>query len=141
MRILLIFQPENMSVHENSKPNFQIVGLSSSDNGRSCGQHSCCGQHVSEGDLLRLVRCVVTINGVPEQAVKLVKVTDGADSCTVAYIPREELRNPKIEASINNFCQVLELYHNSDSGYKRKLSHKNLGMATAVFLNEIPVDE
>lgn len=123
------------------KPNFQFVGLNSSNNGRSCSLHVCCGDHVRSGDLLRLLKCIVVINGVTEEAIKLVKIINGTDTCTVGFIPREELKNTKIQASINKFCQVVELYDESESGYKRKLSHRNYGMATAVFLEDIPISE
>jgi hypothetical protein len=42
----------------------EIVGLhTSSSNGYSCSVHSCCGDFVKVGDLLRLQKCIVTIEG------------------------------------------------------------------------------
>ena len=69
-------------------PDLEIVGLNSSTNDRSCCQHKTCGEHVVVNDVLRLVNCVVTINGRAEEAVKLVKIADGSDTCTVAFVPR-----------------------------------------------------
>jgi hypothetical protein len=40
----------------------EIVGLRSGTNDRSCCQHEICGAQVLVGDVLRLVKCIVTIN-------------------------------------------------------------------------------
>ena len=122
-------------------PNLDIVGLDSSTNGRSCTCHATCGEHVLVDDVLRLVRCIVTINGVPEDAVKLVKIKDATDSCTVAFVPRAATKMPKVTRNINRFAQVVEIYKDLTNSYKRRMSHQNKGMAKIVFLDEIPVDE
>jgi hypothetical protein len=122
-------------------PNLEIVGLFESNNGRSCCQHEICGRYVRNGDLLRLSNTIVTINEKTEPAVKLVKVQDGADTCTVGFIPRSFAGSDRVMRSINRFCQVVELYSDSDSKTKRKLSHHNRGMASVVLLDDIPVDE
>eukprot|EP00977_Amphora_coffeiformis_P003376 scaffold624_cov176-Amphora_coffeaeformis.AAC.8 len=57
----------------------EIVGLKSSTNGRSCCLHVCCGEEVVVGELLRLVKCAVSVDGVVEEAVKCVKVVGGMD--------------------------------------------------------------
>jgi hypothetical protein len=69
-------------------PHLEIVGLHSNSNGHSCCQHKCCGEHVKVGDVLRLVKCVVTINSQAEEAVKLVKIEDSTNCCTVSFVPR-----------------------------------------------------
>jgi hypothetical protein len=125
----------------NESPDLEIVGLDSSTNGRSCTCHATCGEYVAVDDVLRLVKCVVTIQGLTEDAVKLVKIKDATDSCTVAYVPRAATRLPKVTRNINRFAQVVKLYKDSTSSYKCRMSHQNKGMASIVFLDEIPVDE
>jgi hypothetical protein len=119
----------------------EIVGLDSSSNGRFCCVHRVCGETVCVGDLLRLMPTIVEIKGVPEPAIKLVKIVDGSDGCTVAFVPRVQASLPKIVSNLNQFCVVKELYATSDNRYKRARSNRNMGMAGVVLLNEIPIPE
>jgi hypothetical protein len=122
-------------------PDLEIVGLSASTNGRSCTRHTKCGNHVHIDDLLRLVKCVVTINGRAEEAVKLVKVEEGSDCCTVAFVPRVSSKLPKVQQNINRFVQVVEIYNDSDNTHKRRMANQNHGMASVAFIDDIPVGE
>ena len=124
------------------KPDLEIVGLDSSTNGRSCTRHAICGQYVFVDDVLRLVKCVVTVNGVTEDAVKLVKIQNATDSCTVAYVPRVAVNNSKVSTkNLNKFAQVVEIYKESTNSHKRRVANRNKGVANIVFLDDIPVDE
>ena len=114
----------------------EIVGLKSATNGRSCSIHRCCGKAVAVGDVLRLVTTVVEVEGKQETAVKCVKVVNGIDGCTVAFVPWVEASLPKVKSHINRFVQVKELYDQSISNYKQRKSHMNLGMAAVVILHE-----
>jgi hypothetical protein len=120
---------------------FEIVGLFSSSNGWFCCSHKVCGQHVCVGDVLRLVRTVVDVGEVSEEAIKLVRIIDGMDGCTVGFVPRVQSRLPNVVANLNKFCIVQELYHSSSSSYKRKKGEKNQGMASAILLSCIPMNE
>jgi hypothetical protein len=120
---------------------FEIVGLFSNSNGCFCCMHKICGEHVCVGDVLRLVKTIIMIGTTNEEAIKLVKLIDGVDAATVGFIPRVQARLPKLVSSINKFCQVIELYHTSDSMYKKYKCDKNLGMSGAVLFNYIPINE
>lgn len=123
-------------------PDLEIVGLYASGNGRTCFQHKICGEYVKEDDLLRLVKCVVEVKkDQVEEAVKLVKIADGAESCTVAFVPRVFANDPKVIRNIGKYVQVIELYQDSDNTHKRRLSGQNYGMASVVFLDDIPINE
>ncbi len=127
-------------------PDFEIVGLLQANNGRSCCQHAICGVHLENGDLVRLVNCVVTVQdeeGQPalEEAIKIVKIIDGADACTVGFVPRIFASLPKVKDSIGKFATILEIYEKSDNSYKRKLAKANSGMAKARLLADIPMQE
>ena len=117
---------------------FEIVGLKSSTNGRSCCLHACCGDEVTIGTILRLVKCTVSVNGTIEEAVKCVKVTNGIDGCTVAlaFVPRVLANLPVVKKQINKFVVVGELYDDSPNKYKKDKSFKNCGMASVVTLAE-----
>ena len=114
----------------------EIVGLSSSTNGRSCTLHGCCGDCVEQGDVLRLVPYVVTIGNTPEEAIKLVKVVDAMDTCTVAFIPRVQASLERVQKHLRKFVQVVEIYSCSDSPYKRSKSKSNRGMARVTLLDD-----
>jgi len=114
----------------------EIVGLKSSTNGRSCCIHTCCGEEVTIGSLLRLVKCTVSVDDQIEEAVKCVLVTNGLDGCTVAFIPRVLAKLPVVQRHINKFVVVTDLYDDSPNLYKRDKSFKNCGMAAVVTLEE-----
>lgn len=119
----------------------EIVGLFSSTNGRSCSAHQCCGKEVKKGDILRLVKTVVTVNMAPEEAIKLVRIIDGVDGCTVAFVPRVWTNLNMVKRNINKFVVVQELYEHSSNVSKRMKSKRNLGVAGCIYLDEIPRDE
>jgi hypothetical protein len=124
-----------------SLPDFEMIGLFGSSNHRSCERHQTCGKHVNRNDTLRLVSCLVEI---PEEgivpSIKLVKIEDGTETCTVAFVPKAYACMPSIRNNINKFVTVLELYSESPSAYKQRLSEKNLGMASCRFLERIPTN-
>jgi hypothetical protein len=119
----------------------EIVGLCNPCNGRSCTVHECCGEDVRENDIVRLVRTTITAAGNLEAAVKIVLIQDGADTCTVAYVPRIYMNLPIVERNINRFAVIKELYDTSDNEHKRNKSSDVCGMASICFLDEIPMDE
>eukprot|EP00977_Amphora_coffeiformis_P020686 scaffold8374_cov175-Amphora_coffeaeformis.AAC.125 len=115
---------------------FEVVGLLSSSNGRCCTLHECCGEEVEVGDILRLVACTVSVDGAVEEAIKVVKVVDGVDQCTVGFVPRVPMSLPAVKNQVNKFVQVSELYHDSNNTYKKDKSYKNCGMARVSILDE-----
>jgi hypothetical protein len=63
---------------------------------------------------------VVDIGEVAEEAIKLVKIIDGMDGCTIGFVPRVQSKPTNVMENVNKFCIVTELYHASSSNYKRK---------------------
>lgn len=118
---------------------FEIVGLHCGSNNRSCPVHEICGKSVKRDDVLRLVSRVVHIRGKePEEAICLVKIEGGTHTCTVGFIPRAFLKIPRIRNKIGRAAVVLELYSDSNNTFMRRLSNKNLGMASCRFIDDIP---
>jgi hypothetical protein len=103
--------------------------------------HETCGEHVKVGDLLRLLPTVVTIDGKPQEAIKLVRLMDGADGCTVGFIPRILMDLPRVQSNISNFILVKELYRDSTNSFKRHKDYRNMGCASCYFLHYIPITE
>jgi hypothetical protein len=119
----------------------EIVGLYGSSNGRSCCVHGECGRYVKVGDLLRLKRTVATVDGREEDAVKLVKISDGVEGCTVAFIPRLTIiQTATVRRNLEQFCVVKSIYEKSSSNFCRQKSFRSRGMAGVVLLNDIPRD-
>ena len=112
-------------------PDIEIVGLNSCTNGRSCSLHPICGESVMVGDVLRLVECVVTVNSETKTAVKCVKVIDGIDTCTVAFVPQVIAKLEHVQAHLNKFVQVVELYGEAENSFKRSKS-----MASCALLHD-----
>ena len=86
---------------ETIPPDLEIVGLYQATNGRSCTTHECCGRTVKVGDVLRLVSVFIpiapndVINGVTDEyAIKVTKIEDGVDMCTVGFLPRYAVKFP-----------------------------------------------
>jgi hypothetical protein len=121
-------------------PEFEIVGLHHNSNGRSCCQHTTCGMSVVVGDVLRLVHVVLQIRegSPPEDAIKMIKIMDGVEGCCVGFVPRPYAKLQRIRDKIGTFCIVTELYDNSINIFKRRMSHRNYGVAACIFLNDIP---
>jgi hypothetical protein len=87
------------------------------------------------------VKTVVDIGEVTEEAIKLVKIIDGMDGCTIGFVPRVQSKLPNVMQNVNKFCIVTELYHACSSSYQKKKGQKNQGMAGAILLNCIPINE
>jgi hypothetical protein len=66
----------------------EIYGLNMSTNGRQCINHSCCGEHITQGSLLKLFHCTVTIKEKEEPAIKAMSLSEGSYGCTVGFLPR-----------------------------------------------------
>jgi hypothetical protein len=127
------FEPEDEPIGD---INLEIVGLTSPTNGRFCCIHAVCGDFVKVGDVLRLVPTIVEIRGRPEPAIKLVKMVDGLEGCTVAFVPKVQSKLPIVLSNHQKYCIVKELYADSKSTYKRAKSYRNLGMAGVVVVGD-----
>jgi hypothetical protein len=118
----------------------KICGLSANSNGWSCTSHENCGLFIKVNNILRLKECIVIINNQPEPAIKLVKIAKGSETCTIGFIPRMYYKLPKVKNSINGQLQVVSLYKDGTTCKKHK-DHANKGMASCVFMDDIPMLE
>ena len=118
----------------------EIVGLRGITNGRSCECHDCCGKFLFPDDLVRFKLTVVDIEGKVEEAVKVVRIRDGTESCTVGFLPRNVATTRKDEF-IGKFAQIIELYDKSDNEFMVRKSIRNKGMASFRLLTHIQEQE
>jgi hypothetical protein len=85
---------------------FEIVGLYSITNGRSCCCHKSCRKEVVVENLLRLNCTVADIDGRTGTAVKLVRKIEGIDGCTVGFVPRVQSKLPRVAHCLDKFAVV-----------------------------------
>ena len=120
----------------------EIVGLKGTTNGRTCESHDCCGKYITADDLVRFKLTVVDIDGTVEEAIKVVRVRDGTESCTVGFLPRNIVKSiSSKEKFVGQFAQIIELYDQSDNEVMRRKSHRNQGVASFRLLNQIQEQE
>ena len=93
--------------------------------------------------MLRLRKCVVDLNGETEEAIKCVRIEDGSEGCVVGFLPKALLKVKKLQRHFMSdpgpFVQLTEIYSDSESLQKHCKSHRNFGMASIVFLKDIPL--
>ena len=114
----------------------EIVGLSSSTSGRSCILHEMCGETLNEGDVCRLILITVVINQREEEAIKVVKVVDGTDTCTIGFVSRSFTAMERVYSHAGRLVEINEIYKNLGNEYKQQLAARNKGMASASLLDE-----
>jgi hypothetical protein len=124
----------------NREQMIEIRGLTASSNGRSCTSHETCGLFVRVNNTLCLKECIIIVDNKPEPAIKLVKIAEGCETCTIGFIPRIYYGLPKVQNSINGLLQVVSLYKDGTT-YKKHKDHANKGMASCVFMDDIPCME
>jgi hypothetical protein len=131
--------PRTEALAAERTPQFEIVGLHRSEEGRCCAQHPCCGRHLVKDDLVRLVSQVVQIgDNEPEEAIKVVRILDGTECCTVAFVPCAYARLPRIKNKVGKFAIVMELFDDNPNPFKKRLSDKNFGMASCLLIDDVP---
>jgi hypothetical protein len=132
-----------MNLNDNQRPEFKIIGLHHNTEGRCCTLHTHCGMHVYNNNVLRLVHYVAQVRPDKplEDAIKLVKIEDGIETCTVGFVPRSFSKMRKLRDSVGKCCMVLELCSTSENHYKQKLSKKHYGMASCIFVDDVPRQE
>jgi hypothetical protein len=81
----------------NTSSVIEICGLNESSNGRNCIDHICCGENVVINDVLRLKKCVVDVDGGFEEAIKLVKIAGGSETCMVGFLQNIYCNLPKVQ--------------------------------------------
>jgi hypothetical protein len=93
------------------------------------------------GDILRLQIIIVDCEGTAEEAIAMVLIRGGAETCRVAYVPSALINLPIVRRNVNKHAQVVELFKDSINSAKRRKSYHNMGVAGVIFLDEIPKTE
>ena len=116
-------------VHRNNAGKcMDVVGLSASENGRSCDRHPICGSVVTEGSVLRARHVELPTGGA--MAVHLIE--DGIESCRVGFLKNCYIKYH--ERYNGRLLKVIRLYAISPSQQDRRRSHRYRGMCLCKFL-------
>lgn len=118
----------------------EIVGLKGTSNGRTCEIHDCCGEHLAPDDLVRFKLSVVNVGDKTEDAIKVVRVRDGTESCMIGFLPRNIVKSGK-DKFVGKFAQIIELYEHSENTTMRRKSNRNKGVASFRLLQDIQEQE
>jgi hypothetical protein len=99
-------------MNNSNQPFFESLGLQQQL--RSNMQHAYThgGMHVEVGDILWLVLVNVSAreDNEPEEAITMVKVADGTDTCTAGFVPLAFACLEQIIEKFNNCCIILEQF-------------------------------
>jgi hypothetical protein len=108
----------------------EIVGIAESNRGRSCSNHACCGDFLTEDAVVRFRICdIVNDDDEHETAIEAVRVTRGKDSCRVGFLPKMYLS--EMEEYDGKLAQVSFIFKNSSDKKELSKNKKNRGMCRA----------
>jgi hypothetical protein len=119
----------------------EIVGLNYGTNGRSCCSHEVCGVSLQPGDLIRIKPAVISHtfkdgSSVVENALKVVKVVDGCETCHVGFIATATVVSSR-SCFEDKFGQGVELYKESDNSAIRRKDFEGGGLASFCLLDNV----
>ena len=82
----------------------------------------------------------VDVDGKTKEAIKVVCVRDGTESCTVGFLLRNVVKSAK-DSLEREFAQVIELYEHSENPTMWRKSYHNSDMASYRLLKNIQEQE
>lgn len=124
-----------MPIHHPDGECVNILGICANTNGRSCEEHTCCGDAVGLDTVLRLKVVQVLNEGREETAIAAYWVTDGIDRCRVGFLEKECSQNPgKYDGRL---VQVIEFLSESDDSTDSVIaySEENDGVIRAALID------
>ena len=86
-----------------------IVGICADDLGRSCIEHTCCGEQVQLNAVLRVCRVQIHTSQGEETSVCFYIVNDGIDQCRVAFLKRSFTECDKYDGALVRVVNVISL--------------------------------
>jgi hypothetical protein len=116
----------------------EIVGIESSDTGKSCEEHDVCGSVLCDDVVVRL-RVIQVLNpqGKEETAIAAYWVTDGIDRCRVGFLEQRLVK--RCRHYDGALAQITEVYCNdSESPSRRKKNRRNQGCCLAAIISALP---
>ena len=118
-----------------------VVGIETSENGRSCHAHEVCGAQLVPGSKVRIRKetYISPTTGDEEDCLVAYVVGNGIMTCKVGYLPRH-LSIRRADDYDGMYARVVEVYSpRSLSVMKRQKRHRNLGCCVAKIIGNAPV--
>lgn len=115
-----------------------IVGIEAGDRGRSCEEHSVCGEVLHEDVVVRLRKVQVLVDGKEETAIAVYWITDGMERCRVGFLQRHMVKHAaRYDGALAQVTSVLDK-KKSESKEERKMCNHNMGFCYATILTALP---
>jgi hypothetical protein len=116
----------------------EVLGLESSDDGRNCTMHLCCGHYIRKNDKLVCESTLQVINSnTPEPVVKVFSLNnDGLPQCHVGYIPKHYFRKFGTDRFHLMYLRVKTDYRVSLNSMERHRSYYNHGMTLCEIIKD-----
>ena len=124
--------------HHPSPIVLHIVGTEAGDRGRSCEEHSCCGEVLQEDVVVRLRKVQIQVGGKEETAVAAIWVNDGMDRCRVGFLQRHMVKHAaRFDGALAQVTRVLS--KNDGDTAERALFAKNKGSCYVTIITTLPM--
>ena len=119
---------------------FEVVGINCSGNGRSCKDHSICGELLYDGALISIRSVSVRICNTTEEALAVHLFEEGTETCRVGFLKNFLVKHKKFYDG--KLARIVEIFDPDDStsSIKRKMSLKNVGCARAEIVERMKHD-
>jgi hypothetical protein len=112
------------------------VGIEMGDRGRSCEEHSVCGEVVEEDTLLRLRRVQIEVDGHKEMTIACIWVTEVIDRCCVGFLKRNMLKHAwRFNGALTQVTKVFSVDPCHCDLEERRMHYHNHGCALATIVS------
>lgn len=109
-----------------------VVGINSSNRGRSCEEHEVCGSVLELDTVVRIRKVQIVVDKVEQSALAVYWITDGVDRCRVGFLPRHLIKHASNYDG--KLAQIVDFLGQSESPSDKAKSHRNKGVARAVII-------
>ena len=84
---------------------------------------------------LRLNWPLLSLKEKKEEAIKVIHVIDGKETCTVGFLPKSILKDKRYHY-LNKMARIILCYEDSPDKDIRKRDYKNKGVASFTFIQD-----
>jgi hypothetical protein len=110
----------------------EIIGTEMDDRGRSCEEHSNCGEVMAEDVVVCLWKVQIQVEGQEEMAIAPYWVTDGVNHCHVGFLQRHMVKQAaRFDGALAQVTRVFNADPTSCDTAERHPFHKNKGCCCA----------
>ncbi len=113
----------------------KIIGTEMDDQGRSCEEHSNCGEVMAEDVVVRLRKVQIQVEGQEETAIAAYWVTDGVNCCHVGFLQRHMVKQAaRFDGALVKVTRVFNVDPTCCNITEHRAFHKNKGCCHAAII-------